>query len=347
MLTHSNPPPEATAALMMITNTASYVPKQFLALSFSLDFTDSSQEETLTQEGQPGSQKGKSLETSILIEELEELVEKIVNTGVKAAMDFAEGKSPPLEKQPADQIFEKFETPARRKEFSVEMKEKCYLWATHVKTYGDGTTNEYEPMCTLNAQQPLVLSKIHFTYLKASSYIEVEIVTAMCLILNKQNIKRFEEEIYCFPSNIMIFAPVCFAEHWWIWVADVRKKKFCILNPFHKKCPSKPRMKLNNFVGYVISRMRVYAGGAPLKKDDREIELPYINISGKKINYDCAIYAEVDHFRVEYASCILFHEMNRDRDTGIRESEAIRLSKPSAVLLSPYCQIESDDIDSD
>ncbi|RYR33231.1 hypothetical protein Ahy_A10g047789 [Arachis hypogaea] len=110
------------------------------------------------------------------------------------------------------------------------MKKKCYLWATHVKTYEDGGTNEYESMCILNAQQPMQLPKVCFASLKASTYIEVE--------------------------------------------------------------------------------------------------------------------ADVDHFRVEYASRILFHEMNQDRDTTIKESEAIRLSKPSAVLLSSYCQIDSDDIDS-
>ncbi|KAL4300879.1 hypothetical protein AHAS_Ahas17G0245000 [Arachis hypogaea] len=76
------------------------------------------------------------------------------------------------------------------------MKEKCYLWATHVKIYEDGGTNEYEPVCILNAQQPLQLSKIHFASLKASTYIKAEIVTAMCLILNKQNIRRFEKQIY-------------------------------------------------------------------------------------------------------------------------------------------------------
>ncbi|KAL4329853.1 hypothetical protein AHAS_Ahas13G0341600 [Arachis hypogaea] len=51
-----NPPLEATAVLMMIANTTSYVLKQFLAPSFSLGFTDSSQEETMTQEGRPGSE---------------------------------------------------------------------------------------------------------------------------------------------------------------------------------------------------------------------------------------------------------------------------------------------------
>ncbi|KAL4365336.1 hypothetical protein AHAS_Ahas07G0095900 [Arachis hypogaea] len=172
MLTRSNPPPEATVALMMIANTTSYVPKQFLVPSFNFGFTDSSQEETLTQDGRPESEKGKSHETLILIEVLEELVEQITNTRVKVALNFAEDESLPLEKQPTHQIFEKFKTPTTKKELLANMKEKCYLWAIHVKTYGDGGINEWEPMCILNAQQPMQLSKIHFASLKASTYIE-------------------------------------------------------------------------------------------------------------------------------------------------------------------------------
>ncbi|RYR51356.1 hypothetical protein Ahy_A06g026374 [Arachis hypogaea] len=112
--------------------------------------------------------------------------------------------------------------------------------------------------------------------------------------------------------------------------------------------------------------------GAPLKKKDQEIEPPYINISSQKTSYDCAIYVmkwfeiiqpknvkrekyewdnwtqeEVDHFRVEYASQILFHEMNQDRAEVISGSDTVRLSKPSSLLLSPYCQINSYDIDTD
>ncbi|QHO33626.1 uncharacterized protein DS421_9g259850 [Arachis hypogaea] len=54
---------------------------------------------------------------------------------------------------------------------------------------------------------------------------------------------------------------------------------------------------------------------------------------------------EVDHFRVEYAFRILFHDMNLDKAEAIRKSNAIRLFKPSSFLLSPYCQIDSEDID--
>ncbi|KAL4389921.1 hypothetical protein AHAS_Ahas03G0093400 [Arachis hypogaea] len=156
---------------------------------------------------------------------------------------------------------------------SAEKKEKCYVWATRVKTYRDGSTNEYDLVCTLKAQDRFILTKVHFVSLKAATHIEAE--------------------------------------------------------------------------GYVISRMRVYAGGSFLRKKDREIEPPYISISGQKTSYDCAIYEEVDHFKVEFASWILFHEMNQDRNEAIRENETVRLSKPSSLLLSPYCQIDSYDIESD
>ncbi|KAL4314774.1 hypothetical protein AHAS_Ahas15G0118700 [Arachis hypogaea] len=306
-----DPAPKATAAaLLLMARTASYVPRECPLPSFSLGFTDSSQEETQSQEGQgqPEPQVGKIPKTTALIEELDELVEKITKGGVKTALDSAEGKSSPIEKQTVGQIFDKFETPARSNLMSAEMKEKCYLWATRIKTYGDGSTDEYDPVCTLNVPQPLVLSRVHFASLKATSYIEADIVTVMCLILNQENIKRFQEEIYCLPPNIVNMAignhpdgeflqpkskkPFKVEDYpMFIPFLDLTKlashpyKKFYILDPYHKECPSKARMKLNKFIGYVILRIRIYAGGAPFKKKDHEIEPPYIDISGQQIPY--------------------------------------------------------------
>ncbi|QHO43363.1 uncharacterized protein DS421_5g162170 [Arachis hypogaea] len=71
------------------------------------------------------------------------------------------------------------------------------------------------------------------------------------------------------------------------------------------------------------------------------------NINKGKYEWDNWTQAEVDHFRVEFASRILFHDMNRDRDAAIKGNEAMRLSKPSAALLSAYYQVDSYDIDSD
>ncbi|KAL4330584.1 hypothetical protein AHAS_Ahas13G0414700 [Arachis hypogaea] len=165
--------------------------------SFSLGLTDSSQEEAATQE----EQMAKTPEMPKLIEQLGELVEKIASSGVKT-----EGKSPQIQKQSGEESFKKFQTPLKSNEISVEMKEKCYVWATRVKTYGDENTNEYDPVCTLKAQDQFILSKIYFASLKADTHIEAKIVTAICLILNQENTKRFQEEIYCLLPDIVSMA---------------------------------------------------------------------------------------------------------------------------------------------
>ncbi|QHO42359.1 uncharacterized protein DS421_5g153470 [Arachis hypogaea] len=287
-----NPAPEDTVARMMMARTASYIPKEGSMPPFSLSLTDSSQEEALTQEGQgqPGAQKAKSPKTPKLIEQLEELVKKITNSGVKTALDYAEGKSPPIEKQCAEEIFEKFETPVKSKEISAEMKEKCYVWTTRVKTYGDGNTNEYDPVCTIKAQDRFILSKVHFASLKAATHIEAENMA----IGNHPNGE--------------------------------------FLQPKSKKPFRVEDYPIYDCAIYVMKWL--------------EIILPE-NIKRGKCEWNNWTQEEVDHFRVEFAFRILFHEMNQDRAEAIRGSEAIRLSKPSSLLLSPYCQIDSYDIDSD
>ncbi|RYR42508.1 hypothetical protein Ahy_A08g038980 [Arachis hypogaea] len=287
MSSRSNPAPEDVDALMMMARTTSYIPKEGPMPSFSFGLTDSSQEEAAT--------------------------------GVKTTLDYAEDKSPQIEKQSGEESFEKFETPLKSNEISAEMKEKCYLWATGVKTYGNGSTNEYDAVCTLKAQDRFILSKIHFVSLKADTHIEAENMAignhSGGEFLQPKTPKPFRVKVYPMfipflnlkklASHQYIFAPICYSEHWWLWVADVRNKKFYILDPYHKTCPSEGRMKPNKFVD------------------------------------------EVGHFRVEYAFRILFHEMNQDRVEAIRGSDVIRLSKPSLLLLSPYCQIDSNDIDTD
>ncbi|QHO11691.1 uncharacterized protein DS421_15g500360 [Arachis hypogaea] len=150
-----------------------------------------------------------------------------------------------------------------------------------------------------------------------------------------------------------------YVSHWWLWVIDTTKRRFYILDPLHKKAPSNERKQLNKFTNESICRR-----GTSEEKG--------MSWKLKQHTYDCAVYVmkwleliepenikrakyewdnwpqdEVDHYRVEYASRILFSEMNKERDQAIRASNAIRLSKPSSVLLSPFCQINSTDIETE
>ncbi|RYR31371.1 hypothetical protein Ahy_B01g056187 [Arachis hypogaea] len=405
--TKIHPAAEDAAALLMMARTATYVPKTYPGVpSFSLGLTDSSQEGASTQE----TERAKSPEAANLLEQLDDLVQKIASSAAKG-----KNKSPQIQRETGGESSAKFETPGAINQITDDMKQKCYIWGTRLKEDADGNTNEYEEMCTLIAQNEYILMRMHLASLQAKSDIESQIVSAICLILNQKNKKRFQEQIYCLPPDIVsmalsdhpngefispktnkefrvegypsfipfidrkkltshpyIFAPVCHSGHWWLWMINTTKQKCHILDSLHKKAPSEERKQINKFNGYVFSILRAYVGGEPLEKDEKEKEIKasYVKISGQKTSYDYAIYVmkwleliepenikkgkykwdnwkqeEVDHYRVEYASRILFSEMNKQRDRTIRESSAIRLSKPSSVLLSPFCQINSADIE--
>ncbi|XP_072064205.1 uncharacterized protein [Arachis hypogaea] len=225
--TKVHPDAEDAAALLMMARTASYVPKTDPGVpSFSLGLTDSSQEGASTQE----TEREKSPEAANLIEQLDSLED------------------------------------------------------------ADGNTNEYEEMCTLIGQGKYILMRMHLASLQAKSDIESQIVSAICLILNNKNEKRFQEQIYCLPPDIVcmalsdhpkgefvspktkkefrveaypsfipfidrkkltshpyIFAPVCYAGHWWLWLINTRKRKCQILDPLHKIAPTDERKTINKF----------------------------------------------------------------------------------------------------
>ncbi|QHO00350.1 uncharacterized protein DS421_13g405770 [Arachis hypogaea] len=369
---------EDAAALLMMARTASYVPKTDPGVpSFSLGLTDSSQEGASTQE----TERAKSPESANLIEQLDDLVQKIASSAAKG-----KNKSPQIQRETRGESSAKFRTPGGLYQITDDMKQKCYIWGTRLKEDADGNTNEYEEMCTLIGQGEYILMRMHLVSLQAKSDIE-----SQCMALSDHPKGEFvspktkkEFRVEAYPSFIpfidrkkltshpYIFAPVCHSGHWWLWLINKTKRKCHILDPLHKKAQSDERKDINKFTGYVFSRLITYAGGEPLQKGENEkkIKSSYVKISGQKTSYDCAIYVmkwmelietenikkgnyewdnwpqeEVDHYRVEYASRILFSEMNKERYRAIRESSAIRLSKPSSVLLSPFCQINSADIE--
>ncbi|RYR45002.1 hypothetical protein Ahy_A08g041258 [Arachis hypogaea] len=92
----------------------------------------------------------------------------------------------------------------------------------------------------------------------------IDIVFAMCLILNKQNIKRFQEEVYCLPPDIVNMAIGNHPNGKFLQPKTnkpFRVEDYPMFIPFLdlKKLASHP-------YGYVISRMRVYAGSTSEEK---------------------------------------------------------------------------------
>ncbi|QHN93180.1 uncharacterized protein DS421_17g590490 [Arachis hypogaea] len=174
--TKIHPDAEDAAALLMMARTASYVPKIDPGVpSFSLGLTDSSQEGASTQE----TERAKSPESANLIEQLDDLVQKIASSAAKG-----KNKSSQIQRETGGESSTKFQTPGGLYQITDDMKQKCYIWGTRLKEDADGNTNEYEEMCTLIGQGEYILMRMHL------------IVSAICLILNQKNEKSYDCAIY-------------------------------------------------------------------------------------------------------------------------------------------------------
>ncbi|RYR37882.1 hypothetical protein Ahy_A09g042798 [Arachis hypogaea] len=122
--TKIHPAAEDVAALMMMVRTTSYIPKTDPVPSFSLGLTDSSQEGASTQE----TESAKSPETANLLEQLENLVQKLASSAAKG-----KNESPEIQRETGGESSGKFETPEGINQITDDMKQKCYIWGTRLK----------------------------------------------------------------------------------------------------------------------------------------------------------------------------------------------------------------------
>ncbi|QHO33692.1 uncharacterized protein DS421_9g260440 [Arachis hypogaea] len=348
--TKIHPAAEDAAALLMMARTATYVPKTDPEMpSFSLGLTDSRQEGASTQET-----KGKisrNCKFARTIRQFGPKISKQCGEGKKRKSTNSEGDWGRKLKEDADGNTNQYE------EMCTLIGQGEYiLMRMHLASLQAKSDIESQSMAL--SDHP----KGEFISPKTKKEFRVEAYPSFIHFIDRKKL----------TSHPYIFAPVCHSGHWWLWLINTTKWKCQILDPLHKKASSDERKDINKFTGYVFSRLITYASGEPLAKGENEkkIKASYVKISGQKTSYDCAIYVmkwleliepenikkgkyewdnwpqeEVDQYRVEYASRILFSEMNKQRDWAIRESSAIRLSKPSSVLLSPFCQINSADIE--
>ncbi|QHN81526.1 uncharacterized protein DS421_20g687670 [Arachis hypogaea] len=286
------------------------------------------------------------------VSELEILAEAVVDAGVTTVLKFAEGTSsePTL---PAAQVYK---TPQKKTKITNELIEKCYHWMTHVKKTKD-SSNEYLPIFVLKHEALYEGLREYFM-----SLMPKEQVHAVNFMLGTHGVKytdKMTNKAYSFnieqyahhrqffdkrklASHPFLFVPICNGGHWWLWIADVNKKKFYVLDPINKKPEDIPdsRKELNKFVGLIIFQMRVYAGAEPLMEDGQGEEVEYIQLNGQRTK---KTLMTSDTNMVQILCCM---KMNKIRDQVISESKAIRLTKPSAFLSNPYCKYTSVDLDS-
>ncbi|RYR08677.1 hypothetical protein Ahy_B05g076480 [Arachis hypogaea] len=176
----------------------------------------------------------------------------MIDARVATALKFA-GKT---SSEPSFTAAEGYKNLEKEKEITKELKEKCYHLMTHGKETKD-STNECDTIFIFNHEAYLEGLRHHFLSLRPGE----DVVNAQCMILNDRKCHQFQEEIYCVPTEIVLFVLICNGRHWWLWIADVQKKAFYVLDPVNKKKDqiSDLRIKLKKFV--TMNRVRFIVVG--------------------------------------------------------------------------------------
>ncbi|MED6220091.1 hypothetical protein PIB30_041558 [Stylosanthes scabra] len=92
-------------------------------------------------------------------------------------------------------------------------------------------------------------------------------------------------------THRFLFAPILFSEHWWLYVQDVEKRDFFVLDSKNIVSPSDERSTMNRFASNILDQMRIWAGAPSIFNEGSCSLLPrYVNIPRQPNETDCGVF---------------------------------------------------------
>ncbi|MED6148806.1 hypothetical protein PIB30_056377, partial [Stylosanthes scabra] len=173
------------------------------------------------------------------------------------------------------------------------------------------------------------------------------------------------------------FALVIYSGHWWMYVRDKEKKTFFVVDSKCKDSPSSDRTRINKFAGNMIDQLLVYAGYHSLLTKGTRCKPPQISwfpryqqIHEQPNAYDCGTFVmkwmevldptkldahsrypiedwsteDLQRFRNDVIWQIILSSQNLHIQKVIQGAIETTIHKPSAVLRSPYVQVNRDEL---
>ncbi|MED6157744.1 hypothetical protein PIB30_026140 [Stylosanthes scabra] len=105
-----------------------------------------------------------------------------------------DGSSTQVENEPQNEDQGQCRTP---KAASASVEERCYIWAT---TNND---NKYETIFQLGGPKTQEAMRYNFMTMEPSSCIDMVMVSLVCHVLNREQVERYQKDIYCIPLEIL------------------------------------------------------------------------------------------------------------------------------------------------
>ncbi|MED6220509.1 hypothetical protein PIB30_045497 [Stylosanthes scabra] len=80
----------------------------------------------------------------------------------------------------------------------VNLEERCFLWAT-MDNY-----NQFETIFQLRGPNTLEAMRYNFMTMVPQAYIDMQMVSLVCHVLNREEWTRYQRDVYCVPLEILI-----------------------------------------------------------------------------------------------------------------------------------------------
>ncbi|MED6188405.1 hypothetical protein PIB30_085628 [Stylosanthes scabra] len=157
------------------------------------------------------------------------------------------------------------------------------------------------------------------------SYIDIEVVTLMCHVLNADEDERFEKLVYCVPPEIL--SNILNQLLKWAGAPSILKKGSLSLLPTYINIPQQP----NDFDCAVFVM--------------KWMELIDPTILAGCCTYNIKQWTDVTYARgIQEVAKIILSKENSLRAEAIKEAYNMRLTRPGAALRSPYVQVATPDL---
>ncbi|MED6107070.1 hypothetical protein PIB30_010517 [Stylosanthes scabra] len=204
----------------------------------------------------------------------------------------------------------------------ADMERRVAVWGTIPK--GD---NEWLPVFRLKGDKHLEALRYQFKSMAPTKYIDIQVVSIMCHLLNRTPGEKYQNLIYCVPKEILqrmferfehkwqddqkkkpheigellnIDEYLSFLEkdglmgcrfHWWLYVLDVEKKHLFVLDSKNVESPTPERTEMGKFASNILDQLLTWAGKGSMFKRGHTCLMPmYINIPQQPNDYDCAFF---------------------------------------------------------
>ncbi|MED6211445.1 hypothetical protein PIB30_073727 [Stylosanthes scabra] len=233
-------------------------------------------------------------------------------------------------------------TPKTTQVMKDDLEERVAIWATVPK--GD---NEFETIFKLRRHRILEALRYQFTSMAPKSYIDIQVVTLMCHVLNADEDKRFEKLVYYIPPEIL---QRMFANHNHNWMDKKKRRPHEISSLLNHTefLAYLDREKLNSH-RFLFAPM-LYSEHWWLYVLDKSTQEMFV-LDSKNISSPSSERAELNkfvpmllEFRQKIVAKIILSKENSLRAEAIKEAHNMGLTRPAAALRSSYVQVETPDL---